>query len=229
MKKFIASLVIVFSFAMASAQLHFSFSHYTSDNGLSQNSITSMFKDSKGFLWIGTRDGLNRFDGYNFRNFNSQFNKKFSGSSNRFLEIKEDKYGFLWVKTYDEIIYRFDTDTEEFFRLKDENGNEITEKIKRVFILPSGDVWLATYKHGCYKIEFNQQLSVTTTKNYSTKDKNLPSDVAEKVALDESLNTWILTSRGLVCIDKNQKQSLKFYNQSFYSFKEDDKRILFWQ
>lgn len=227
MKKLLVLLSVVLFITTGSAQIHFSFSHFTSDNGLSQNSITSMFKDSKGFLWIGTRDGLNRFDGYNFRNFNSQFNKKFSGSSNRFLEIREDIFGFLWVKTYDEIVYRFDTDTEEFYRLKDENGNEITEKIRRFFILPCGDVWLATYKHGCFRVKYDDQSGLTTTKNYSLKSKNLPSDVIEKVALDKAANTWILTTNGLVCIDKEQKQSFKFLRQAFYSFNEDEKRILF--
>lgn len=227
MKKLLVLLSVVLFVELGSAQIHFSFSHYTSDNGLSQNSITSMFKDSKGFLWIGTRDGLNRFDGYNFRNFNSQFNKKFSGSSNRFLEIREDRYGFLWVKTYDEIVYRFDTDTEEFFRLKDETGNEITEKIKRIFILPSGDVWLATYKHGCFRVKYDEKSAVTSTKNYSIKAKNLYSDVIEKVALDQADNTWILTTKGLVCLDKYQKQSFRFPGLAFYSYNEDDKRILF--
>ncbi len=226
MKKIIILLIAVTVFASLSAQLHFSFSHYTSDNGLSQNSITAMFKDHKGYLWFATRDGLNRFDGYNFKNFNQQFSRKFSGISNRFIEIKEDKYGFIWLKAYDEMLYRFNTATEEFERLKLESGAELDAKISSFFILPSGDVWLKASHFGCYRVRYIESENRTTVKIYNTSLKNLPSNSVQKVFEDSFLNTWVLTTKGLVYIDNAGKHSFKFLNTAFYSFVEDDRRII---
>ena len=45
------------------------FKHYQVENGLSHNSVITMLQDKRGFLWFGTKDGLNRFDGYNFKLF----------------------------------------------------------------------------------------------------------------------------------------------------------------
>ena len=226
MKKITTTVLALLIVVSISAQLHFSFSHYTSDNGLSQNSITSIFKDSKGFLWFGTRDGLNRFDGYNFKNYNNNFNKKFSGISNRFLEIREDKNGFIWLKTYDEKVYRFNTQTEEFERLLNERGDEINEKIKRIFVLPSGDVWLLPYHTGCYKISVGEEEYQTVVKKYHTTLKNLPSNDVEKVFQDQYLTTWILTTNGIVLIDSKGKHTVKFAKIPFYSAVEDAKRIV---
>ena len=69
--RFLFAFVFIISCITVTAQHRFSFTHYTSDNGLSQNSITAIMKDSKGYIWLGTRDGLNKFDGYNFTIYNS--------------------------------------------------------------------------------------------------------------------------------------------------------------
>ena len=72
---------------------------YTSDHGLSSNSVTVLFQDSKGFLWIGTEDGLNRFDGHNFKHFRLNFEDDNSISGNHILAISEDREGNIWVGT----------------------------------------------------------------------------------------------------------------------------------
>ena len=157
MKRFLQLLFLVSLPLFTSAQYHFSFSHYTSDNGLSQNTITVMMKDSKGYLWFGTRDGLNKFDGYNFKAYNSKLNSKLSVLSNRILDVKEDRWGFIWVKTYDEIVYRLNTSTEELIRIENPSGGLINDKIAQIVVLPSGVVWLTTTNMGCYKIVTNEE------------------------------------------------------------------------
>ncbi|MBV5342261.1 hypothetical protein JZU68_01125, partial [bacterium] len=161
------------------------------------------------------------------KNYNQHFNKKFSGISNRFVEIKEDKYGYIWLKAYDEMIYRFNTATEVFERLKDDKGEEFNAKIKSIFILASGDVWLTTNRSGCYKISTDVAENKTVVKTYNTSLKNLPSNDVEKVFEDQFLATWLLTAKGLVNIDSKGKHNVKFLNTAFYSFVEDAKRIIF--
>ena len=131
-KALIFILLIALSFSVE-AQFQFSFSHYTSDNGLSQNGITAMMKDSKGYMWFGTRDGLNKFDGYNFTIYNSKPEQRQTVLSNRILLIKEDNWGYIWIKTYDDFVYRLDPSTEEFIRITHPGELQINNKIDKLF------------------------------------------------------------------------------------------------
>ena len=70
-KKYFTFFIIIFYILQASYSYSFStsklkFEHITTDNGLSQSTVTSILQDRQGFMWFGTFDGLNRYDGYNF-------------------------------------------------------------------------------------------------------------------------------------------------------------------
>jgi signal transduction histidine kinase/ligand-binding sensor domain-containing protein/DNA-binding response OmpR family regulator len=69
------------------------------EQGLSNNAVRSIFQDHNGFMWFGTYDGLNRYDGYGFKVFRNQFNDSNSLVDNSVLAISEDKAGNLWVGT----------------------------------------------------------------------------------------------------------------------------------
>ena len=227
MRKLLLFFIGLLVAATSTAQYHFSFSHYTSDNGLSQNSITAMMKDRKGYLWIGTRDGLNKFDGYNFTNYSSKSHSDLSVFSNRILDLKEDKWGFIWVKTYDEIVYRLNPATEEMMRIKAPNGNFINDKINKIYLLASGAIWLATYNQGCYEIITNPDNNEITTKLYDKKNRLIPNNTVSDIFEDQEKNTWLLTLGGLCLFDQNSKKIDYFDNQPFFSFTENNKRILF--
>ncbi|MEI6556416.1 MAG: two-component regulator propeller domain-containing protein [Paludibacter sp.] len=220
-------LISILSALSANAQYHFSFSHYTSDNGLSQNSITAMMKDHKGYMWFGTRDGLNKFDGYNFILYSSKPDKKLSILSNRILSIKEDKWGSIWVKTYDDIIYRLDQSTEELARIDKGNGQLLNDKIRDIYTFPSGNVWLSTYDNGFYKIETDEVTQKLTITLFNKKNNSLPNNSVRLIFEDHDKNTWFLTQSGLRCLEQSGKIHDYFSKQAFYSFNENDKRILF--
>lgn len=227
MKKFLLIIALLVIVVLAKAQYHFSFSHYTSDNGLSQNSITAMMKDSKGYLWFGTRDGLNKFDGYNFTLYNSKPDKKLSLLSNRILEIKEDKWGYLWVRTYDEIVYRLNQFTGELNRIQKPNGEFVNDKIQEIYILSSGEIWLATFDKGCYKIVTDESTHDLAVTQFNHQNRTLPDNVVKFIFEDNEQTVWFLTQGGLKSIDPNGKTHDYFNNQSFYSYIENDKRIMF--
>jgi len=227
MKKLFLPVIIFVIAISSSAQYHFSFSHFTSDNGLSQNSITAMMKDRKGYLWFGTRDGLNKFDGTNFTLYNSKPDKRLSVLSNRILEIKEDNQGFVWIKTYDEMVYRLNQFTEELIRIQKPNGEYVNDKIREIYILPSGVVWLATFDKGCYKVQTNELSHQLTVTLYDKAHHTLANNNVRNIFQDKEGYTWFLTQSGLNCIETNRKQVLYFNKFPFYSFIENDKRILF--
>jgi signal transduction histidine kinase/ligand-binding sensor domain-containing protein/DNA-binding response OmpR family regulator len=227
MKKLFLLISILIFACSTNAQYHFSFSHFTSDNGLSQNSITTMMKDRKGYLWFGTRDGLNKFDGYNFTLYNSKPDKKFSMLSNRILEIKEDKWGYIWVKTYDEIVYRLNQSTEELKRIEKPKGEFVNDKISEIYTLTSGTIWLTTFDKGCYKVQTDETSHNLTVTLFNQENHLLPHNIVKSVFEDKEHNTWFLTQSGLSCIEPNGKTIVYFSKQTFYSYIENDKRIMF--
>lgn len=78
----------------------FRFEHITEQNGLSNNAITSIYQDSEGFMWIGTANGLNKYDGYNFTILRHDPNApQHSLRHNQISDIHEDREGRLWVTT----------------------------------------------------------------------------------------------------------------------------------
>jgi len=90
------------------------FDHLTIEDGLSQNAGLALFQDSRGYLWIGTQDGLNRYDGYNFKVYKHDPGDAGSISHNSILAIMEDADGFLWIGTWGGGLNRFDPVTERF-------------------------------------------------------------------------------------------------------------------
>lgn len=90
------------------------FSHYTDAHGLSQNTVLCALQDRRGFMWFGTQDGLNRFDGYSFRVFKHDPDNANSLSENWIWSIYEDRRGYLWIATFGGGANRFDPQTETF-------------------------------------------------------------------------------------------------------------------
>ena len=227
MKKLFLFGFILASVLSSTAQYHFSFSHFTSDNGLSQNSITAMMKDRKGYLWFGTRDGLNKFDGINFTLYNSTPDNKLSVLSNRILEIKEDSWGYIWIRTYDEIVYRLDQSTGEIIRIEKTNGQFINDKIREIIMLPSGVIWLASFDRGCYRIITDNNTHKLSVSLFDKKKHTLPNNTVLNIFEDKERNTWLLTQSGLTCLSTNGTEKVFFDKQSFYSSIENSKRIMF--
>ncbi len=81
------------------SQQQLSFEHITTSQGLSQNSVNCIFQDKNGFLWFGTNEGLNRYDGINFTYFKSHPNDSTTLSGNNITAISEDREGILWIGT----------------------------------------------------------------------------------------------------------------------------------
>jgi ligand-binding sensor domain-containing protein/signal transduction histidine kinase len=89
------------------------FRHYQVENGLSNNAVICSVQDKQGFLWFGTKDGLDRFDGYSFKIFRNDPDEKGSIGSNFIHCLYEDRNGILWVGT-ENGLYKYDAPTESF-------------------------------------------------------------------------------------------------------------------
>ena len=113
MRKVFLPFLLVFVAQLYSVS--YNFTRIDNTNGLSNNQIESIFKDSRGFMWFGTNFGLNRFDGYQFKVYKSDKNDSTSLLNNAIAEIKEDANGDLWMKGNPEYVV-YDIRTEKFIR-----------------------------------------------------------------------------------------------------------------
>lgn len=93
---------------------HFRITRITTEQKLSNNSISCIFKDSRGFIWIGTSNGLNRYDGYDFVVYKHNPNDSSSISDNFISSIFEDPEGKLWIGTQGTGLNKYDPVTETF-------------------------------------------------------------------------------------------------------------------
>src|SRR5437773_2119744 len=100
-----------FLFAIVTTQAQFPQLHFeniTMSNGLSNNEVTCFYQDRDGFLWIGTRFGLNRYDGTSFAAFYHDPNNSNSLSGNLIVDIIQDHQGIFWIATKDGGLTRYD-------------------------------------------------------------------------------------------------------------------------
>src|SRR6266540_2336858 len=124
------------------------FDHISIEQGLSQSSVWVIFQDSRGFLWFGTEDGLNRYDGYTFKTYKPDPDVPSSLSDRAITAIIEDKDGYLWIATRQGGLNRYDPRTEEFTRFvhDDLNSTSLNDNHVNVLYLDKDDrLWVGTH------------------------------------------------------------------------------------
>ncbi len=124
-----------------------SFEHFGTEKGLSHEMVNCMIQDRRGFLWVGTANGLNRFDGYNFKVYKNRQGDISSLSNNTVQSIFEDRDGIIWVGTSGGL-NRFDPKTEnfrQFFHHPADPKSISFNQISSIFGDKSGDLWLGAF------------------------------------------------------------------------------------
>ena len=184
----IVAILLCFNLSAVSQQNSEKFNHYTTDNGLSQNRVTSILQDSKGFMWFGTEDGLNRFDGYNFKVFKNDPDNSSTLVNNFITDILEDRSGNFFVATRLGL-HKFNRDKNSFTRYNLEGFilNDIFED-------RGGNIWLGTSK-GLYSVNIKNgkcRLVEKKDKKNSVGDKEI-----RRIAEDLDGNLWLATKDGL--------------------------------
>ncbi|MEN2399956.1 two-component regulator propeller domain-containing protein [Flavobacterium sp. MC2016-06] len=117
-----------FSKSLKASNLEYSLEQLDNTNGLSNSSVNCMYQDSENLLWIGTWDGLNRYDGNSFRVFRPELKNKNSLSNQVILKIDEDVSGAIWILTMHGINrYNKKTDTFEHYYFSRKNEPPLSE------------------------------------------------------------------------------------------------------
>lgn len=122
------------------------FTHFTSNDGLSQNLASVIYQDHLGYLWVGTSDGLNRYDGYNFQIYRKKSDDDQSLSENFITGISEDELGNLWIATTNGLnkLNRKTGRFKQFFSDKNQINSLLDNSITRLIKDNNGSFWLGT-------------------------------------------------------------------------------------
>jgi ligand-binding sensor domain-containing protein len=123
------------------------------EDGLSQNMVYSIIQDKTGFMWLGTQDGLNRYNGIEFKIFKKDGKNPDSIGSNAIFSLLEDDNGIIWVGTANGV-YMYSTVDESFSHLKiaGYNKRNITGIVRDIKKDKQGNIWMAIQNEGlfCY-------------------------------------------------------------------------------
>jgi signal transduction histidine kinase/ligand-binding sensor domain-containing protein/DNA-binding response OmpR family regulator len=137
-------------------QQSFQFQHFGTRDGLSQININCIIQDSRGFMWIGSRNGLNRYDGYNFITYRYDAKNDSSLSNNMITALAEDHDGNIWVATQNGLD-KYERKTGIFLRYTHDpkNSNSLANNIiNKIAIDRGGLLWIGTQNGGldCFNI-----------------------------------------------------------------------------
>ncbi len=198
----------IFLFGQNNKVDRYVFSSYSIERGLSQNSVISALQDVQGYMWFGTWDGLNRFDGYSFKVYRNNPTDSNSISNNSVVALFQDSYGDMWMAT-DGGLNRFDRKKEVFIHythdemdstsISSDNVRSITEDKK-------GNLWIGTRGGGLCMMD-----------RYSGKFKRIGKNEVSAdiwtVYIDRSNTLWIGSfTQGLYRYDFYTKKFSRFVN-----------------
>ncbi|MCD0490545.1 response regulator [Pedobacter sp. MC2016-14] len=179
-------------------------------DGLSQSNVHHILQDNTGFLWFGTKDGLNKYDGYNFTVYKKSFQDKSSIGSNDIQTITEDKKGFLWIGTGEETLIRFNLNKEKFVN----NVLHTIKGIQCIFHDKTGLVWIGTRDEGLFS--YREDTGKLTCYKHNPKNpETLSSNNVTCITQDTEGNIWIGTNgKGVNVWYAATKRFKRYYNNN---------------
>ena len=194
-----------------SQQQNLKFDHLTTHDGLSQSSVLCLVQDSRGFMWFGSQDGLNKYDGYNFTIYKNDPSKKNSLSNNYVPDIVEDSNGDLWIATWEGGLNKYDRKKDEFIHFKHDakDLNSISDDFVKCLLSDNeGNIWAGTLL-GVNVFDRKNNRFIKYLRN--NNDNNSISDNAVTAILqDKQHNIWVGTSAGLNLFDPQKKSFTRF-------------------
>ncbi|TKB98688.1 hybrid sensor histidine kinase/response regulator transcription factor [Pedobacter cryophilus] len=204
--------VMFFSCPLFAQINQFQFERFTVERGLSQSSVLSIAQDSMGFIWMGTKDGLNRYDSQGFEVYKHQVNDKNSISSSLNINtLLTDSKGNLWVGTQ-EGLNKYVPETNSFIRYLNQPNNKTSlsnNTIRSLYEDKQGNLWVGT-ENGLNKLVGNQKFERFFCSG--SVGNKMVHPIIKAIYQDSKNILWVGSLKGLVSMDlKNGLYRLKTY------------------
>ena len=154
---YLSSLLCLGILTNVFGQNQISFQHISTKDGLSQSDVNTIYQDKLGFMWFGTHDGINKYDGYEFTVYNLDDNEPDSISSNLIFDIAADDEGNLWIGTTGNGLNFFNVTTGKFTQYvhdKDDPTTISSNHITKVFIDSKKRLWVGN-KNGLDRLDLS--------------------------------------------------------------------------
>ncbi|MEO6287672.1 MAG: two-component regulator propeller domain-containing protein [Dyadobacter sp.] len=180
------------------------FRHLTTNQGLSQNNVTSIVADRRGFMWFGTQDGLNMYDGYKFIVYHNEPGNAGSLSHSYVHVVFEDRNGCLWVGTDDGGLSCYNYETNQFVNFRHDPKNPASISSNNVLSIAQdarGNLWVATSGGG---LNYFDSIKKTFRRymHHANDRGSIASDFVNSVFVDKKGVVWAGTKdRGLEKLD----------------------------
>lgn len=172
------------------------FEHIDNKDGLSNNTVQSIMQDRRGFMWLGTPNGLNRYDGRNFSVMLPEFGVP-SLPESRIRGTREDSEGRIWVNTVSGFQNFYDPGQETFIEYQ---KDKINRSFNRILTAKNGDIWLWGVFDGACRIRFTPNDDPVPL--FINRDR-IGTNIINFVYEDSHSHLWIGTDRGLVLMDND--------------------------
>jgi len=193
-----------------------SFRHLTVEDGLSQNTINCIYQDHYGFMWFGTQDGLNCYDGYEFLTYRSVPEDSTSLSHNWIWDVIEDDSHNLWIATWNGLT-KYDRSLGAFQRFLPDSSDQRSISGTRPASLArdsKDQIWIGIWGGGLNVLD-PATGTFTRYRNAEDPDQNYPGDFVRKLYIDLKGTVWIGTWNGLWKCRFDQ-DSLAVFESFFY-------------
>ncbi len=181
-----------------------SISSYSIHNGLSGNGITTIFQDSKGYIWIGTDDGLNRFDGYTFTVYRHQFNEKSSIGGNFIRCLTEDVNGNIWIGTLHDGLSMWDRNTKKFINFNSKKKDQFyfpEDNIYGMSFDTDSTLWLKTDN---YLVKYDIKSSLAETFGLYSNIFKYSERISVPIFFPSNAHLWLGTEDGITQFNKSE-------------------------
>ena len=188
------------------------FHHLPPDIGLSQSDIECIAQDRIGFLWFGTEDGLNKYDGYRFTTYRHNPADSFSISDNYIWRLLQSKSGDLWIGTLKGGLNRYEVSTARFISYRNNPGDSSSlssDNVTALYEDPHGNLWVGTWGGGLCRLDSGS----TAFARYSHEPGNpnsLVSNFISSIRQDAEGNLWIGTWEGLAMLNPARTSFARF-------------------
>ena len=182
------------------------FSHIGTEVGLSQNNVTCILRDKQGFMWFGTRDGLNRYDGYDFDVYKNDPDDSTSLSNNFITSMTQDQKGDIWVGTWGGGLDRFDVEKHRFVRY---GGVVHTDFINAVIQDYQGRMWIGA-NDGVWVFD-PRSGKIAMLTSTPTDPGSLSDNDVQAMIEDRDHRIWVGTSNGGLNLFDPKTHSFKIF------------------